>query len=233
MRQQLSPPGDRSSPFCLASSMLPRGGVKWIASAVSLILLTAPVTGADFEREVVREMNLARTNPNRYAEIVETRMRGSRGHTHNGAVREAVRFLRRSKPLPPLKVSEGLSEGARLHVALQGPTGKAGHGRSGPAERVEKFGQWLGALGENIYYGRADARGVVVALIVDDGVQGRGHRKNIFSAYYRVVGVAGGEHARYGRMCVVNFAGGFIENGTRAASGRGSSWSPTMGMFAR
>lgn len=52
----------------------------------------------------------------------------------------------------------------------------------------------------------------MISLIVDAGVRDRGHRKNIFMRDFGVVGVACGSHSRYGTMCVMDFAGGFIEN---------------------
>ena len=71
--------------------------------------------------------------------------------------------------------------------------------------------RWIGRAGENIHYGPQDARGIVVALIVDEGVSGRGHRKNLFSPAFAVAGVAHGGHARFGAMCVMDFATGFAE----------------------
>jgi uncharacterized protein YkwD len=102
-----------------------------------------------------------------------------------------------------------------------GPIGGRGHkGRDGsqPWDRMARFGKWIGRAGENIDYGVRDARAIVVRLIVDDGVRSRGHRKNIFSRDFRVAGAASGYHATYGGMCVINFAGGFIESAGRVAS---------------
>jgi hypothetical protein len=66
---------------------------------------------------------------------------------------------------------------------------------------------------ENITYGRHGAREIVLALIVDDGVRGRGHRKNIFNPTYDVAGAAYGPHARFGSVCSIDFASGYAENG--------------------
>ncbi len=60
-------------------------------------------------------------------------------------------------------------------------------------------------------------RRIVVTLIVDQGVAGRTHRRNIFRPEYKVAGAAVGPHARYGAMCVIDFAGGFVEKGIAMA----------------
>ena len=81
--------------------------------------------------------------------------------------------------------------------------------------RIQKM---LGAVGENIDYGSRDARAIVVRLIVDEGIAGRKHRANIFNKTYRVAGIAAGPHARFGAMCVMDFAGDFIERGSGLAA---------------
>ncbi len=58
---------------------------------------------------------------------------------------------------------------AEGHVKELGPGGKLGHrGLTGswPTDRVNRYGAWKEALGEAIYYGRDDAREVVMALIM-------------------------------------------------------------------
>jgi uncharacterized protein YkwD len=110
---------------------------------------------------------------------------------------------------------------ALSHVLEMGPVGGRGHkGANGsqPWDRMAQFGKWTGRAGENIDYGMHDARAVVVRLIVDDGVAGRGHRKNIFSREFHVAGVANGPHATFGSMCVIDFADGFVEAGSHVAT---------------
>ena len=82
---------------------------------------------------------------------------------------------------------------------------------------MARQGQWLGRAGENISYGYPAARSIVVTLIVDQGVPDRGHRKNIFCRDFTVAGAACGPHARYGSMCVMDFAAGFAAKGEAVA----------------
>ena len=183
-------------------------------------LLLAPlISRASNDAAVLDELNLARTQPREYAKIVESRMQAIRG-TDQRCVAEAEAFLRRQRPLGPLQFTPGLVMSARQHVTDQGPTGAIGHrGTDGgsPWSRMAKHGQGTGRLGENISYGYADARTIVVTLIVDQGVPDRAHRRNIFCRDFKVAGAACGPHARYGAMCVIDFAGGFSENGERMA----------------
>lgn len=165
-------------------------------------------------RQILAEINFARTQPQAYAEIVARSAGGSR------AAADAVRFLERATALPPLEHSNGLAQAALSHVSDQGISGGFGHaGRDGSRSfrRIARYGEWQGAAGENIDYGSSSPRTIVVRLIVDEGVPGKKHRANIFSRTFRVAGIAAGPHARYGAMCVIDFAGDFIERGSRFA----------------
>ncbi|MEA3189177.1 MAG: hypothetical protein QOD99_3007 [Chthoniobacter sp.] len=188
--------------------------------------------------EVLEEINLARTCPRQYAQLLAERTSGSRNSETRKATAEAVAFLNKVKPLPPLDFSDGLMLGAQAHVNDQGARGTTGHSgsdHSSPFNRMEKFGHWLGTAGENISYGYSDAKKIVATLIVDAGVPGRGHRKNIFSSNFAVAGVAAGKHARFGSMCVIDFAGGFSGSGDAkiaSASGNVGQWSAFDGLRA-
>jgi hypothetical protein len=58
---------------------------------------------------------------------------------------------------------------------------------------------------------------VVVSLLVDDGVHGRGHRHNLLDPAIRFAGAACGPHQRYRTMCVMDHAGSFAAGAPRAA----------------
>jgi uncharacterized protein YkwD len=52
-----------------------------------------------------------------------------------------------------------------------------------------------------------------MALIIDDGLSARKHRKNIFSRDFNYAGAAVGPHATYRTICSIEFAGGYDEAG--------------------
>jgi uncharacterized protein YkwD len=182
-------------------------------------------------RAVIRELNLARQNPALYATYLQElrgRMNGNvlvlPGHTRirtkegTGALDEAIRFLQTAKPLPPLTLSRGMSRAAADHCADQadGGFGHEGKDRSHAGQRIARYGTFMGGWAENISYGKSTARDVVLALIIDDGLPARKHRKNIFNPNYNVAGAAFGPHARFGTMCSMDFAGGYAERGEAA-----------------
>jgi hypothetical protein len=179
------------------------------------------------EQEVLKELNLARTAPQTYSSYLKDMERHFHGKElrrpgettvltkeGNAAVVEAIRFLKKVKPISRLKLSKGMSRGALDHVKVQGRSGTLGHGSdetSQPWERISRYGTWKKTVGENIAYGCLRPRDVVMSLIIDDGIPGRGHRKNIFNPDFRMVGVAWGPHKIYGTMCVIIFAGEYLE----------------------
>jgi len=183
-------------------------------------------------RAVIHELNLARQNPALYATFVQelrSRMNGNvlvlPGHTRirtkegTGALDDAIRFLQCAQPLPPLTLSRGMSRAAADHCADQadGAFGHEGKDRSHAGQRIARYGNFSGSWGENISYGKSSARDVVLALIIDDGLPARKHRKNIFNPNFNFAGAAFGPHARFGTMCSMDFAGSYAERGEAAA----------------
>jgi uncharacterized protein YkwD len=199
---------------------------------LALLPSTLPAVLAENDRvtgaAVIREMNLARQNPAVYATYLEdlrSRFNGrflllpgqTRIYTREGlkAVDEAIRFLYSVKPIQPLTLSPGMCRGAADHCADQigGTMGHDGSDRSNPGTRMKRYGTFTAAWGENISYGKNSARDVVLALIIDDGLRARKHRKNIFNPNFNYAGAASGPHARFGTVCSIDFAGGYAERG--------------------
>jgi uncharacterized protein YkwD len=171
-----------------------------------------PVNG--FEQEVIVELNRVRADPAGYAAYLQ-RERAQKGVSNDEradphAFPEAVEFLKKQAPLPPLAADNRLSDAAFELAKAQGPTGAIGHGPNGNlGQRIQARGVWAGLSGETISYGQPTPYEVVRQLVVDFGVADRGHREMIFDATFQAAGVGCGRHAQYGEMCVIDFAGAF------------------------
>ncbi|HKW09984.1 MAG TPA: CAP domain-containing protein, partial [Gemmatimonadaceae bacterium] len=66
-------------------------------------------------------------------------------------------------------------------------------------------------ISENMTFGPATAHDVVAALLIDDGITDRGHRKNILDPDVKTVGISCGPHKSFRVMCDMVQAGGFVE----------------------
>jgi uncharacterized protein YkwD len=180
----------------------------------------------ELEKQVIVEVNLVRTDPPEYARryLVPLRSRYHDKVLHApgdiaittkegiGALDECTKELQAAKPLSPLSPRKGLALAARDQARDQAKTGATGHtgsDRSTTETRLDRYGKWDMSFGENIDYGNGDARRIVTSLLVDDGVPSRGHRKNLLSGAFKVVGVSVGPHLVYRHMCVMDFAGAY------------------------
>ena len=183
-------------------------------------------TAPAFEREVVQEMSDARVRPRAYAKhLRELRpyFEGSLWHrpgrvplrTEEGvaALDEAIAFLESAAPLGPLRFNEGLAAAAAAHARDVGPRGSLDHrGADGSrlSDRLNRLGAWHGLIAEAISTGEDEARQVVIQLLVDDGVPGRGHRRTIFDPGLHQAGAGSGPHRTFRVVTVVDFADGFV-----------------------
>lgn len=180
------------------------------------------------EKEIIDEINLARTDPQKYVTYLEEYRSYYKGNsvtlpgsktalvTNEGlaAVDEAINFLRAQKPLPALTLAKGMCFAARDHakdMTLKGITGHKGSDGSIPDTRVQRYGFWDGTVGENIIYDIKTARQMVIGMIIDDGVANRGHRRNIFDTTYRVAGISISDAASNPARGVIVYVGGFTD----------------------
>ncbi|UAK22823.1 CAP domain-containing protein [Sphingomonas nostoxanthinifaciens] len=202
------------------------GGMAWKAAAwawlyACALCLTAPAHAeTPFEREVLAAVNFARTDPAGYADALERYKRYFHGNivslpgqsvdfeTSEGVrvVDETIMFLRRQRPMAPIAPAALLRESASDHSSEQGASGAIGHegaDGSSPGDRVRRHGG--GAyVAEVIAYGSLDAVDAVRQLIVDDGVDDRGHRAILYSPELAYAGVSCGPHKDYRIVCVMD-----------------------------
>jgi len=188
-----------------------------------------------FESELLQEINVARTEPQKYLAYMQDYRKLYNANrlqilgrkailTFEGlkAVDEAIDFLGKATPLKAYDPSKGMSFAAKDRLTDMVKTGVEGHvGSDGslPDDRLNRYGKWSKSIGESIGYNILTARYIVLGMIVDDGTASRGHRNNIYSSDYQLLGLATGESMKPGANCVLVFAGGFKDKEAETASG--------------
>ena len=181
------------------------------------------------EKDVILELNKVRSNPKKYAELyIQPMLKYFNGNKYSepgkitiltqegtAAVQECVTALSNAESIGILTPEKGLYLAAKDHAADQSKTGQTGHvGTDGSkmSDRAKRYGDTHGALGETISYGRNTGLGIIVQLLVDDGVPSRGHRAIIMNGTYTQAGLSVGTHPKYGNTCVIVYAKGYTSN---------------------
>lgn len=181
-----------------------------------------------FSSDIAEELTKLRKKPSDYVitlqrhlqsftdEFIYTNKDGVFIRTKEGkaAVKEAINVLQSTNPLCAIKPSPLLEKAARCHAmdifdhSLVGHDGSDG---STSRTRIEKYAMWSGSIGECIDFGSNTPTEIVVSLLVDDGVESRGHRKNLLDPNFKLVGAVLGPHKIYSCACVMDFAGAVID----------------------
>ena len=114
-----------------------------------------------------------------------------------------------------------LSFAAEDHACDVGCTGVASHNSSDGSkllDRVSRYCVLNGYVSEVIWYGlsteeefAAQARRIVDELIIDDGVESRGHRHAIFDTGLTLGGVGVAPHRTFGHVVVVDLASSILD----------------------
>jgi uncharacterized protein YkwD len=180
-----------------------------------------------FERIVFKEINRARTNPADYAAFLEEtkaqydallpKIPGAEQSQPDDFLRplyEAIQVLRATTPLSALGLSRGLSSAAKDHLRDQGLADTVSHmGSDGstPEKRISRYGAWEIDVGENLAHGSSTAQRLAMQLIIDQSNPGRNYRLNILNPAFSVTGIACGNSLQYHNLCVVTFAGKYVE----------------------
>jgi uncharacterized protein YkwD len=197
-----------------------------VPATSSLLQAAAPIATPSTQ-DIIAEINQARSNPSAYADWLETlrphysenvlSLPGEdRIRTQSGtiALDSAITFLRQLQPLPPLIHSPGMSRGAQDHIndlGSVGAIGSTGSDNSSVGDRVNRYGKWGTSITEFTSYGKRTASATVAFLVLNDRL-----RAEMFNPTFQVLGAACGTQANQGTMCVLDYAGTYVEQGTPA-----------------
>lgn len=174
----------------------------WNDSVVNTAQNASYLTAA--EKQIIAEINKARSNPSLFAEKY---LAGWSGKSGNAL--ECYEKMKKMTPREPLMPSFALSRAAKDLVndaGKSGQTGSTGSDGSDSWSRIDIYGVWSGVVAESISYGYNDPLTIIAQLLVDSKTSCEGQQENILNPGNRFVGVGMGTHKTYRDMCVINFA---------------------------
>ena len=154
--------------------------------------------------EILKYINLARTNPVYFAENYLSSRRSDSPEAEE-CFMEMINYF----PKDELIWSDLLFNSAKDHSDDVGSNGLIGHLGSDSStlrERIERYADWKGSIAENIYYGDSKPLEIVILFLIDEGIEDRGHRRNILNGNFQYTGVSVSSHFYYRKVCVVHFA---------------------------
>lgn len=140
------------------------------------------------EKAMIKEVNLVRSNPKGYIQVVEAYvkyMKVDDPDFHKDDIKTAKELIGELKKTPKLSIlipSEKIYEAAKAHGKAAKKIGSLDHqGKDGswPWDRVLKYDKTMKDGNENIVGGMNDIRKSVLTLLIDSGIEGRGHRKTM------------------------------------------------------
>eukprot|EP01088_Endostelium_zonatum_P012025 TRINITY_DN2618_c0_g2_i1.p1 TRINITY_DN2618_c0_g2~~TRINITY_DN2618_c0_g2_i1.p1 ORF type:complete len:195 (-),score=45.48 TRINITY_DN2618_c0_g2_i1:39-623(-) len=192
----------------------------------------ATLTLNELETAIVNQLNVIRTNPSGYADMMERETQeayfddaGETGKmrfkfpgtnmvlmTHEGVrgCMETISFLRSVRPLPALQLSYGMCLAAKEAANRTGASGSTGAPAS--LELFPRYGKAQGESVEIAVFGNVNERGIVNSIILCDGDQARRHRNMIFNPDYKLIGVGAGPHnSSHNIMACINLAAQFFD----------------------
>lgn len=159
------------------------------------------------EKKVIFYINLCRMQPRLFSKtILKQYITENPDKETNPYVVSLMKDLKGSKPKHPLQPDADLYKSAEKWATETGKSGATGHGNFN-----KRFNSFLKknnvTVGENCDYGHSDPLAIVLDLLIDEGVEDLGHRKNILAASFNTVGVSIKPHKGFTWDCVMDFEG--------------------------
>jgi uncharacterized protein YkwD len=155
------------------------------------------------EKNVIYILNLARSYPQLFAGTVLEKYPDSSGNEElrNDTVyfRSLLIEMQQMKPAPLLVPDNKCWTSAQCHAYQSGLTGYAGHERTNKECQKKEY-----YSGECCDYGNSDPLGIVLSLLIDDGVPSLGHRQICLGSYTKL-GVSIQPHKEWKFNAVLDF----------------------------
>jgi LysM repeat protein len=146
------------------------------------------------EMDMVREINLVRQNPAGYVQYIKEYIAHLQKNGDMGASiqtsHELIGELEKTPKLSTLQPMQCIYTAAKKHGEDQksrGTTDHSGSDGSMPWDRVLRECPNLKDGNENLVGGPSDIRRAVILLLVDDGIDTRGHRKTLLNPEWQYV----------------------------------------------
>ena len=169
-----------------------------------------------FAYEIVKEINLARTKPKKYAKFLEEMLKYFDGNdlvypeenininTNEGAeaYEEAIEYLYNSYPKPKLNLHLFLIKIANDFLNHSMKINYENIFKLNINDLIEKYGNFNGNFSKLMDFGGLTAKSIVTNLIVCDGEESRDYRNLIFDDDFRYIGVASKPHPDYKQFTV-------------------------------
>ncbi len=171
------------------------------------------------EKEMIKEINLVRSNPKGYIPLVREYRKQVENTTFTDpnfakeelkAIEDLIKELELMSPIAILQPREQLHNTAKKHgdeLKSLNKTGHVGADGSYPWDRITRDDAELEDGNENLVGGPEEVRQSVMLLLVDSGIPGYGHRKTLLNPTWKYVACyEAGEVKGFPNYWVQNFA---------------------------
>ena len=166
---------------------------------------------SDFNEELIKEVNLLRTNPKEYADKISRYLNYFNGklfclpeskaqiQTEEGidAFKEAIDFLNNQPELEPLTPSKGLCRIAQDYISKYQKPDSSELTDEEMEKIISRFGSYYEYFYRALDFGGETPEMAIIDLIVSDGDPSRSQRESLLSPEIKKIGVANGKHDVY------------------------------------
>ena len=176
-----------------------------------------------FAYEIIKEINIARTKPRKYAKLLKKIIKNFDENDLNyseesinittiegiDAYEEAIEYLYNVYPKPKLNLHLSLLNIAKDYLNHAKKISYEKIFRLEINNLIEKYGTFTGNFSKLMDFGGLTAKSIVTNLIVCDGNHSRDYRNLIFDENFRYIGVASVPHSEYKQFTVIMISENF------------------------